>query len=124
MNLINSRSVFLAATLLFSTFASASAQQVKDRQLIPAFDFATIQIPVEIVAIRLKGKEFAPGEKIKGDDEWLRGVCFTVKNISDKPIAYVAIGLRFEPPPGGARIVVFTLSYGVYYQGGDPRSGS
>jgi len=104
--------------------ASASAQELRDRELKPAFDFTTIETPVQIVAIKLNGSEIALGQKIKGDDNWLKGVSFTVKNISDKPIAYVAIGLRFEPPPGGSRVVVFILSYGVYYPGGIPRSSS
>ena len=117
--------LFLAASMLIALAIDyVSAQELKDRQLKPAFDFTTIESPVEIVSIKLKGKEVAPGDKIKGDDDWLKGICFKVKNASDKPIAYVAIGLRFEPPPGGARVVVFILSYGVYYPGGEPRSGS
>jgi len=104
--------------------ASASAQELRDRELKPAIDFTTIEMPVQIVSIKLNGSEVAPGQKIKGDDNWLKGVSFTVKNISDKPIAYVAMGLRFEPPPGGARLVVFNLSYGVDYSSGLPRSGS
>jgi hypothetical protein len=118
------RLVLAAAILVISMLASVSAQELRDRELKPAFDFTTVQMPVEIVSIKLKGKEVASGEKIKGDDDWLKGVSFTVKNISGKPIAYVAVGLRFEPPPGAARLVVFTLSYGVDYSRGVPRSGS
>lgn len=64
------------------------------------------------------------GEKIKGDDDWLKGVSFTLKNISDKPIAYVAIAFQFEPPKGPVRTIGFILSYGVDYSLGVPRSGS
>ena len=116
--------VLVALIVGSAMIASASAQELRDRQLKPAIDFNTIQMPVEIVSIKLKGTEIAPEEKIKGDDDWLKGVSFTLKNISDKPIAHVEIGLRFEPPPGGARVVVFTLSYGVDYSRGMPRSGS
>lgn len=118
------RSIVAAVICSFAILAPASAQVVRERELKPAIDFTTIQMPVEIVAIKLNQKEVMPGEKIKGDDDWLKGASFTVKNISDKPIAYVAIGLRFEPPPGAARLVVFTLSYGVDYSRGVPRSGS
>ena len=115
----------LAATIFaIGTAASNSAQELRDRELKPAIDFTTIQMPVEIVAIKLKGSEVAPGQKIKGDDDWLKGVSFTLKNISDKPVAHIEVGLRFEPPPGAARLVVFTLSYGVDYSRGSPRSGS
>jgi len=118
------RSIVAAVICSFAILAPASAQVVRERELKPAIDFTTIQMPVEIVAIKLNQKEVMPGEKIKGDDDWLKGVSFTVRNISDKPIAYVAIGLRFEPPPGAARLVVFTLSYGFDYSRGVPRSGS
>jgi len=118
------RSIVTTVIFAFAMVGSASAQKLRDRELKPAFDFTTIETPVQIVSIKLNGSDVALGQKIKGDDNWLKGVSFTVKNISDKPIAYVAIGLRFEPPPGSARVVVFTLSYGVYYPGGIPRSGS
>jgi hypothetical protein len=118
------RSILTAAVFGFAMVASAPAQELRDRELKPAIDFTTIEMPVQIVSIKLNGSEVAPGQKIRGDDNWLKGVSFTVKNISDKPIAYVAMGLRFEPPPGGARLVVFNLSYGVDYSRGLPRSGS
>jgi hypothetical protein len=100
----------LLLSVLTATSLSTSAQEVTDRQLIPAFDFATIQMPVEIVSIKLNGKEIQPGEKIKGNDEWLRGVSFTLKNISDQPIAYVNIGFKFPLPNG---FVVYSLHYGT-----------
>lgn len=115
----------LAATIFaIGTAASTSAQELRDRELKPAIDFTTIQMPVEIISVKLKESDVAPGQIIKGDDDWLKGVSFTLKNISDKPIAYVEVGLRFEPPPGAARGVVFTLSYGVDYSRGLARSGS
>lgn len=121
---MTSRLVFASAILLVSIAACAFGQELRDRELRPAIDFTTIEMPVEILSIKLNGKDVAPGEKVKGDDDWLKGVCFTVKNISDKPIAYVAMGLYFEPPKGPARSVGFFLSYGVDYSRGLPRSGS
>ena len=118
------RLLFASAVLFFSIAASASGQELRDRELRPAIDFTTIEMPVEIVSIKLNGKDVAPGEKVKGDDDWLKGVSFTLKNISDKPIAYIAVALRFEPPNGPARLVVFILSCGVDYSLGVPRSGS
>lgn len=107
--------------MLAATSGSIAAQEVKDRELRTAFDFTTIQMPVEIVSIKLDGKEVQPGEKIRGDDDWLQGLSFTLKNISDKPISYVAVGLPFKRPKG---VVVFTLSYGVDFSRGEPRRGS
>lgn len=111
------------AALLFVLFASGSAfaQQVRDRQLTPAFDFTTIQMPVEILSIKLNGKVVQPGEKIQGDDDWLQGLSFTLKNISDQPIAYIDVGLRFPRPKV---IVVYSLTYGVDFSRGEPRRES
>ena len=109
-----------AVIFLFAILPSVSAQELRDRELHPAFDLTTIQMPVEIVAIKLNGKEIRPGEKIKGNDDWLQGLSFTVKNISNKPIAYVSIGLRFVRPD---RVVVFMLSSGVDHSRGEPRHG-
>lgn len=121
---MNARLVFASALLFVSIAASASGQELRDRELKPAFDFTTVEMPVEIVSIKLNGKDVAPGEKVKGDHDWLKGVSFTVKNISDKPIAHLAIGLCFKPPKGPVRAVGFFLNYGVDYSRGLRRSGS
>ncbi|HEY0006474.1 MAG TPA: hypothetical protein VGB17_16955 [Pyrinomonadaceae bacterium] len=104
--------------MLILVSGSALAQEVRDRELMPAFDFTTIQMPVEIVYIKLNGKAIQPGEKIQGDDDWLKGLSFTLKNISDKPIAYVDLGLRFPQPKG---FVVYSLNYGVDFSRGQSR---
>ncbi|HEX8161282.1 MAG TPA: hypothetical protein VF538_05385 [Pyrinomonadaceae bacterium] len=87
----------------------------------PAFDFTRIQMPVEIVAVKLNGGDLRPGEKTPGDDDWLRGVSFTLKNISDKPISYVAVGLQFPQSQG---FVAYLLGYGVDFSRGEHRRES
>lgn len=111
----------VVALIVIAISGSIRAQEMKDRELRPEFDFTTIQMPVEIVSIKLNGTEVQPGEKIKGDDDWLQGLSFTLKNISDKPIAYVAVTLLFRRPE---RVVGFVLSYGVDYSRGEPRRAS
>ena len=105
----------VVALIVIAISGSIRAQEMKDRELRPEFDFTTIQMPVEIRSIKLNGKDIQPGEKIKGDDNWLQGLSFTLKNISDKPIAYVAVTLLFRRPE---RVVGFVLSYGVDYSRG------
>ena len=111
-----------AVFALLATFAgSARAQQLRDRELRPAFDFARIQMPVEFVSVKLNGREVRAGEKIQGDDDWLRGASFTLRNVSGKPLAYVAVGLQFPMPQGH---VIYLLSYGVDLSRGEPRRES
>ena len=108
----------LVIAILTAASLSIQAQEIKDRQLVPAYDFSTVQMPVKIVSIKLAGKTITPGEKIQGDDNWLRGISFTLENISDQPIAYVDIGFKFPLPNG---FVVAILNYGVDMARGEPR---
>lgn len=102
-------SLILAAA---SLSAFAQGEVLKDREVRPAFDFSLIQMPVEIVSIKLKGKAIEPGEKIQADDDWLRGLSFTLKNVSDKPISYVEIGLRFPHAADPRDFTTYLLKYG------------
>jgi hypothetical protein len=58
----------------FATSGSILSQEMKDRELTLDPASNTIQIPVEIVSIRLNGKEVHAGAKIKGNDDWLQGL--------------------------------------------------
>jgi hypothetical protein len=117
---------FVHLALLLSVLAAASSaisaqEKIRDRQLVPGYDFAKVQMPVEIVSIKLNGNEIRPGDKIQGNDEWLRGVSFTLKNISNQPIAYVNIGIEFRLPNG---FVMYSLSHGTNLCRDDPRTAS
>jgi hypothetical protein len=105
------------AFLILATFSVlALGQEVRERELKPSSDFTLIQMPVEVVSIKLRGEEVKAGKKIKAGEDWLRGVSFTLKNVSDKPIAYVAITLQFSEPedaPHPEHVVVYFLSYGL-----------
>lgn len=118
------RSLALGAAL-FSLLAAATgstlAQQLRERELRPAFDFTKIQSPLEVTSVKLNGREVQPGEKIRGDDDWLQGLTFTLKNISAKRISYVEVALRFPRPQG---FVAYILSYGVDLSRGDHRKAS
>ena len=100
----------LTLSLLVLAFVSIQAQEIRERQITPADDLATMQSPVEIVSITLNGKEISPGEKIEGNDNWLQGIAFTVKNVSDQPVSYVNLGFKFPLPNGF--VVVCVLNYG------------
>jgi hypothetical protein len=111
----------LALFFLISYGESIQAQETKLRELRPFFDVSQSEMPVEIVSIRLNGQEIKPGERVLGNDDWLKGVSFNFKNVSDKPIAYLSVGFRFPIPQG---FVVSVLSHGVDTSPGEPRRGS
>jgi hypothetical protein len=69
--------------------------------------------PVEIVAIKVKAVTIEPGHKFTAEDDWLNGLTFTLKNVSDKPIVYADVELLF-PAPSGSQVAgaVYELRYG------------
>ena len=109
----------ILAAFSFSTQAQEPKPEVRDRQITWAYDYSTIQMPVEIVSIKLNGKDIAPGEKIKGDENWLKGISFSLKNISDQPISFVNVAFTFKLPNGF--VVIGVLNYGVNTSHGDIR---
>jgi hypothetical protein len=104
-----------ALLLMLAAFVCATppAQEMKTRELLPAFDFTKIEMPVELVSIKLNGEAIEPGRKIQAGDDWLRGLTFTLKNISDKPIAYVEVALQFQHADDPRDYTVYLLSYGL-----------
>ena len=115
MTNIARRLTFNAALFLILALCGGAtrAQEMKERELKPAYDFSKIQMPVEFVNIKLNGASFEPGQKIQAGDDWLQGVSFTLKNVSDKPIAYVEVGLQFRHAADPRDYTVYILNYGL-----------
>jgi hypothetical protein len=51
----------LAAAFASTQAQQTQAQQTRDRQLTLAYDLSKIQMPVEIVSIKVNGKDVRPG---------------------------------------------------------------
>ena len=58
------------------------------------------QLPVEVVAVKVKGEPVLPGRPFAADDDWLFGLTFRLKNVSDRPISYVEVSLQFQSAVG------------------------
>lgn len=58
--------------------------------------------PVEITAIKVKGVPIQPKRKFTADSDWLNDLTFTVKNVYDRPVAFVSImiGAYYEKADG------------------------
>lgn len=41
--------------------------------------------PLQVVSINTKAKKVKPDESFEGDDEWVRDISLTLKNVSNKP---------------------------------------
>ena len=69
--------------------------------------------PLKIVAVKVKGTPVEINKSFTADDDWLKGLTFTLKNVSNKPIAYAELDLMF-PAPAGLTVhgAVHHLRYG------------
>jgi hypothetical protein len=114
-----SRTVRLGAAILLVavTCAAASARQSSQRVIGQALVETSRQSPVVVVAVKVKGEPVVPGRPFAAGDDWLLGLTFRLKNVSDRPISYVEIGLRF-PAAAGHKAesvhIVGPVAYGCY----------
>ncbi|HZH89281.1 MAG TPA: hypothetical protein VEX70_01550 [Pyrinomonadaceae bacterium] len=56
--------------------------------------------PVKIGKLKAKGAIIVLGGKFRAEDDWLKGLTFSVKNTSEKTITYVEIELNFPREKG------------------------
>lgn len=82
------------------THLPGRAQELRGRVISPAPVEAGRQSPVQVVSVSFKGEAVEPGRQFLAEDDWLRALTFRVKNVSDRPISYVAISLRVPAAPG------------------------
>jgi hypothetical protein len=101
------------------------AQQAKQRNVqLEAYK----DQPVEIINVRVKGNPIKPKIKFTGSRDWLDGMTITLKNVLDKPVAYVSVlvgayyerdGQRTKKRQGRDVQAGIELKYGAQ----PPRSG-
>ncbi|HYG10614.1 MAG TPA: hypothetical protein VD835_11740 [Pyrinomonadaceae bacterium] len=51
--------------------------------------------PVRIIGLHMGGKEVKFAEKFTGDDNWLKGAKFRLKNITGKKIVFIELDVNF-----------------------------
>lgn len=80
---------------------SSSTPQGRERviQLRPYKDQ-----PVEILDVKVKGAHIVPNGKFAADSDWLKGMTVTVKNVFDKPVAYVSVLIGAYYTKDGQRV--------------------
>lgn len=72
--------------------STATFAQQKDRTLN---QIKRTNEPLEILKLKVKGKNANFKEKFAGDDDWFRGLTVNVKNISSKTIIFIDLGIIF-----------------------------
>lgn len=68
--------------------------------------------PVELIAIRVKGKPVAFEKAFAGKDDWLGGLTLVIKNTSAKAVDWVRVALKFPKGKDAGYLVDF-VAYGI-----------
>jgi hypothetical protein len=119
INVLTLSRLALALLLVVTlTCLSGQAQESRLRVISQAPVEASRQSPIQIVSVKFKGEAIEPGRRFLADDDWLTGLTFKVKNVSDRPISYVAISLRV--PTAAGRENKFSEFVGPYRYGCPP----
>ncbi|MDQ1612738.1 MAG: hypothetical protein QOG00_2669 [Pyrinomonadaceae bacterium] len=107
--------VLIASTWLFSANKGLH-EQVKQNQddgvvLEKGKDFDP---PVAITFIRSQIGAIEPDKKLSAGKDWFKGLAFTVRNKSDKPITHISLKVHFPRPKEQENELDFveTLNYG------------
>lgn len=72
--------------------------------------------PIKILKLKTKGKIIELRKKFSEEDDWLKGLTFTVENISNKAIARIELDLAFPRPEGSSEEIgtyVVPMNYGL-----------
>jgi hypothetical protein len=69
--------------------------------------------PVKILRLKIKSKDFALGQKFLEDDDWLKNLTISVKNVSGKNITFISLTLDFPRSEGSTEVPsAYDLEYG------------
>jgi hypothetical protein len=72
--------------------------------------------PMKVISIKVKGKTIESHKRFVEEDDWLKSLTIKLKNVSNKPIIFFEISLRFpateEDPDGPQPSYVRDLKYG------------
>jgi hypothetical protein len=68
--------------------------------------------PVEIIAVKWKGKAVEFGKAFPGRNEWLGGLTFVIKNTSARRVSWARVALIFSKKEGGSTLHD-AMTYGI-----------
>ena len=103
--------VCLSILLLFGLTAKINANQAGQGRILKSVTYPFA--PVEIIEIKVNDTPISFNQILGNDIDWINGLTVRVKNTSEKPISYISIDLRSEPPESGDKPRITSFSKGV-----------
>lgn len=96
--------------LLSSTWLSATPQQDGQTRLVAHVN--PPDLPVEILGIKVKGKNIKLDERFDENEDWLNGLVLKIKNVSNKSVVYIGMYLDFPETKATGNIMSFPIPFG------------
>src|ERR1700681_3762189 len=82
----------LLLTLYLTGWSSGALGQLGPRNKKKVEKHKTyLKLPIEIFEPKIRDTPIALGEQFDGDNDWLKGLRFKIRNTSEKPIIWVSI---------------------------------
>jgi hypothetical protein len=99
--------VTVAAWSLNARFAQGG--QTREKVIDKAFSHNS---PVEIAEVKAAKNVVELGRAFDADDDWLSTILLKIKNISDKPIVYLAINVNFPETRATGSMMSYPVEFG------------
>jgi len=97
--------VFLLATSVWPSRASADVVAGRAQEKVVELGAPIFNEPVKIIWAKAAKKEIKFGEKFVGDNDWLKGAKFRLKNTTGKKIVFIELDVDFpETRVSGAEV--------------------
>lgn len=68
--------------------------------------------PIKLSDIRVANRQVKLNEKFEGDDDWLKGATFKLKNISNKEIVHVQLDFDFPETTQNGAVMTYQMMLG------------
>lgn len=103
--------IFVLCEMLYGMTGAGGVKQLKQRS-IGRFPFERAE-PLRIRAVKVGANKVKRNEKFVSDNDWLRTLTITVRNVTQKKILFASIDLVFPPALGSSdRLAIAEIDYG------------
>lgn len=112
----------LLAVCLLSPVAVGA--QVRERRVEKVERLLTVPEPLEILEVRVEGREVTPGRPLSAGEDWLEGLAVKVRNVSGLSVTYAEYELEAVASEAKGLSSLLTLKYGRAPTGGPHESST
>src|SRR2546423_5650066 len=103
----------ITCLVVLSTHVPSTGQTINQKQDRIIKQKSWQNEPVKISKLKIKSKDFAIGQKFLEEDDWLKNLTISVKNVSGKNIIFLSLTLDFPKSEDSTEdAVAYDFEYG------------